>query len=176
MKEREDPEHELLILRTGADDYYRIERRPSGGTNIGSKLHGCKAEDTVTHLNLRQDLLVRRVSSYKINISFCGDPKPDLHTVFAFCNAIRNDPDTKKYTLAQFNCYFFARTLMLFITRHFLLGQYRIHVSPRDNFGSLPGPEIDAIVDEALDKMPARNSWIAMFFIDTRVRMISLKF
>jgi len=43
-KEREEPEHEFVILKM--DDmitYYCIERRPSKGTNIKSKLRGCRA-------------------------------------------------------------------------------------------------------------------------------------
>jgi hypothetical protein len=175
VREREDPEHEFIILRTNADDYYRIERRPSKGTGINSKLHGCKAEDTITHLNGRQHLSVLRVVSTKMTLYYRGNPKPDLHTVFDFCNAIRKDPDTEKYTLAQFNCYFFARTLMLFITRHFLIGQYAIHISPRDDFGSLPGSDIDAILDESLKKMPTQDPWIAISLLDRKVRMISLK-
>ncbi|KAF8337137.1 hypothetical protein F5887DRAFT_1078396 [Amanita rubescens] len=169
VREREDPEHEFIILRTNASDYYRVERRPSKGTGISSKLRGCKAEDTITHLNGWQHTSVLRVVSSKIELHYRGNPKPDLHTVFDFCNAIRKDPETKKYSLAQFNCYFFARALMLLITRHFLIGQYSIHISPRNDFGSLPGPDIDAIVDESLKKVPPK-SWIVMSFLDPRIK------
>jgi len=101
-------------------------------------------------------------------LHFRGEPKPDLHTVLDYCNAIRKDPDTKKYTLAQFNCYFFARTLTILITRHFLLRLlcYRIHKSPKNDFGSLPGPEIDAIVDDVMDKMLPRGHWIIINLFD----------
>lgn len=178
MKEREDPEHEFLILRTDYDDFYRIERRPSKGSTINSKLLGCKAEDTVTHLNGRECTRVSRVTSCRLNLHFCGEPKPDLHTVFDYCNAIRKDPDSKKYTLAQFNCYFFARTLTVLITRHILLRRLccRIHKSPKNDFGSLPGPEIDAILDEVMDKMLPRGHWLTVILFDFTVRMISLKY
>ncbi|KAF8336039.1 hypothetical protein F5887DRAFT_988378 [Amanita rubescens] len=164
-KEREEPEHEFVVLKV--DDvkrnYYRIERRPLKGANVNSKLRGCKAEDTITSLHERDYFTVRRLTDRKIHWFFDDEPKsdsqrkkkerkPDLHTFFAFCNAIRKDPDTEKYTLAQFNCYFFARTLALLIIRHFLQRLYCARISPRNNFDGLTGVQIDAKVDEAMNK------------------------
>ncbi|KAF8344770.1 hypothetical protein F5887DRAFT_969783, partial [Amanita rubescens] len=141
-KEREEPEHEFVVLKV--DDvkrnYYRIERRPLKGANVNSKLRGCKAEDTITSLHERDYFTKEK------------ERKPDLHTFFAFCNAIRKDPDTEKYTLAQFNCYFFARTLALLIIRHFLQRLYCARISLRNNFDGLTGVQIDAKVDEAMNK------------------------
>ncbi len=174
MKERDLPKHEFIILRT-KDDHYCIERRPPEGTDFNSKLDGCTAEDTITRLERNYWNKVRKRTAWKILVLFRADPKPDLYTVFGFCNAIRKDPDAKKYTLLQFNCYFFARTLMLLITRHFL--SCRIHKSPRNNFDSLPGPGIDASVDKATNKMPDRVfSWIGIILFNADVRMILLKF
>jgi hypothetical protein len=100
-KETEEPEHEFIILITNDDrDVYRIERRPSKGTNIRSKLHGCKAEDTITHLDDQGWERVRRHADRNVTQYF-SEPMPDLYTVFAFCNAIRRDPDTEKYTVAE---------------------------------------------------------------------------
>jgi len=152
--EKEEPEHEFVILHMTADSpgatHYLIERRPSEGTNINSKLRGCEAADTITPLD-KSSLPSLHEASKKILQNFHGaEPKPDLYTVFDICNAIRMDPDSEQYTLAEFNCYFFARTLTLLIARHSFLRQYcRIHRPPRNDFGSLPGPEIDAILSEA---------------------------
>ncbi|KAF8347611.1 hypothetical protein F5887DRAFT_1157728 [Amanita rubescens] len=170
-KEREEPEHEFVILRTlDLDTHYRIERRPLEGTNFNSKLNGCKAEDTITPLDDQDYHKVSKLTNCKIIQDFF-EPMPDLYTVFAICDAIRKDPNAEKYTLAQFNCYFFARTLTLLIARHFLLRQYcRIHKSPRNDFGSLPGSEIDAIMDEAMNKMPTRVPWIGIILFDSDIR------
>ncbi|KAF8344503.1 hypothetical protein F5887DRAFT_262832 [Amanita rubescens] len=157
-KERKEPEHEFVILKM-ADTYYRVERRPSEGTGFNSKLHGCKAEDTITPLNSQAYRKVCGLTDCKIAQVFWGEPKPDLHTVFAFCNAIHKDSDAEKYTLAQFNCYFFARTLTLLISRHFLTGLYCRIGKPRNDFSSLPGPEIDAIMDDAM------NSTLSLDFL-----------
>ena len=51
-------------------------------------------------------LIVPELTDCKITQAFGGEPKPDLYTVFAFCNAIRKDSDAEKYTLAQFNCHY----------------------------------------------------------------------
>src|SRR6266550_5909928 len=176
-KEREEPEHEFVILKM--DDmitYYCIERRPSKGTNIKSKLRGCRAEDTITPLNDEDYKRVCRLTDSKITQFFWDEPEPDLYTVLAFCNAIRKDPDSEKFTLAQFNCFFFARTLTLLIARHFLLRQYcRIHKSPRNDVSSLLGPEIDAIVDEAMNSTFSWDSLISISIVfDSDVRMILL--
>jgi len=155
-KANEEPaRHEFVILHMTADSpgakQYRIERRPSEGANITSKLGGCGAEDTITpNLNQSGPPLCLEANK-KIDLHFHrAEPKPDLYTVFAICNAIRMDPESEQYTLREFNCYFFARTLTLLIARHFFLHQYcRIHKPPRNDLGSLPGPEIDDILIEA---------------------------
>src|SRR6266576_586055 len=127
-KGKEEPEHEFVILHMTADSpgaaHYRIERRPSEGANINSKLRGCEAKDIITPLD-KPSLPSLHEANNQIIQNFHGaEPKPDLYTVFAICNAIRMDPDSEKYTLAEFNCYFFARTLTLLIARHSFLRQY----------------------------------------------------
>ena len=170
-KEREELGHEFVILKMAdMNTYYRIERRPSKGANINSKLRGCKAKDTITRLDDQDYERVCRHSDPKITQLF-REPYPDLHTVFAFCNVIRRGPDINRYTLTKFNCYFFARTLTLLITRDSLVRQYRAYISPR-NFDSLSGPEIDAIVDQV--KMPTRVPRMSLIRFDSKVRMILL--
>ena len=166
-KGREEPQHEFIILRTN-NGFYRIERRPLEGATLGSKWYGCEAEDTITHLEQQEDY--RRVwasADIKILVAFYHDPKPDLHSIFAFCDAICHDPDVEKYTLLQFNCYFFARTLVLFVARHFLLRQHCRRESPRNDFAKLTGSEIDVIVDQVVNR--AMNIWISYTVGDVSV-------
>ncbi len=176
-KERKEPEHEFIILEmTDMETHYRIERRPSEGTNLGDKSKGCEAKDTITPLDYQDYQKVGKLTDCKISLGFTGKTHPDLYTLFAFCNVIRKDHDAKIYSLAQFNCYFFARTLTLLIARHFLLRQYRgIHKSPINDFGSLPGPEIDAIVDEAMNAGRTRERPISFILVGLGVRIILLK-
>ncbi|KAF8336728.1 hypothetical protein F5887DRAFT_1078533 [Amanita rubescens] len=172
-KEREEPaKHEFIILEmTDRDTRFRIERHPSEGTNITAKSKGCEAKDIITPLDDQDYESLCRLTDRKINLCFTSKTPPDLYTVFAFCNVILKDPAAKIYSLPQFNCYFFARTLTLLLARHFLLHQYchRIHKSPK-NFGHLLGPEIDAILDEVMKKMRTWERPISFILDDSSVR------
>lgn len=168
-KEREESQHEFIILRTN-NDFYRIERRPSKGTGIGAKLQGCKAADTITHLDQHDYQKIWASADIKILVAFYHDPKPDLYSLFAFSNAIRDDPDAEKYTLAQFNCYFFARALILLITRHFLLRQYYTQESPRKDFASLSASEINVIVGKVLNRV--MNIWLSQTIEDVSIKCL----
>jgi len=164
-KEREEPQHEFIILRTN-NDFYRIERRPPKGANIPSKLHGIKAEDTIIHLNHQDYEKVWESADIKIIVAFYHDLKPGLHSLFSLCDAIRVDPDAEKYTLAQFNCYFFARTLILLLTRHFLIRQYCNQGLPRNDFANLSGPDINVIVDQVMIRV--MNIWLSQTVENTK--------
>jgi hypothetical protein len=177
-KEREEPaRHEFIILEmTDMRTRFRIERRPSEGTNFNAKSKGCEARDTLTPLDTQDYESLCRLTDRKINLCFTGRTQsPDLTTVFAFCNVIREDPDAKIYSWPQFNCYFLARTLTLLLARHFLLHQYYlIHRLTIYDFDSLPGPKIDAILDEAMKKMPTWERPIDFALVHSKVRMILL--
>lgn len=154
-KERQEPGHEFVLIRTAdTHRYYRIERRPSDAADFRSMLVGCKANDTITPLDDRDYERVCKLMDRKIILVFTGKPNPGLHTVLAYCNVIRAERDSRRYTLAQYNCYFFARTIILLITRYSFLCQYCVHISLRNDFGSLPGPENDVIMDQAVGKVP----------------------
>ncbi|KAF8335165.1 hypothetical protein F5887DRAFT_989800 [Amanita rubescens] len=149
-KEKVEPEHEYVLIITDKGDKYRIERRPSEGANIHSKLRGCDADDIITRIlddGNPTRLATTKTARREVLLRFYHDPQPDLYTVFAFCDAIRRDRDAQKYTLTQFNCYFFARTLTLLVTRHTYLRQYfNIYEGSRREFRKLPEYKIDEVV------------------------------
>ena len=155
-REIKPPHHEFVVLRMNG--WYRIERRPTILAGIKSMWRGCPTEDTITFINWRESH--EPLADLLFSVVFEHDPKPGLHTAFAISNAILKDPDAQKYTLKEFNCYFFARTLSLLIFRHFLVRQYcRIQKSPRHDFGNFPEPAIGAIVDQAISGMGTRLHW-----------------
>ena len=150
--ERKPPHHEFVVLRMIS--CYRIERRPTILAGIKSMWRGCPTEDTITFIGDGDWGGIHEQAYRLFSVNFRHDPKPGLHTAFTICNAILEDPDAQKYTLKEFNCYFFARTLSLLIFRHFLIRQYcRIQKSPRNDFGNFPEPAIDAIADKAISGM-----------------------
>jgi hypothetical protein len=181
-KEKEElSEHEFVVLHMTADSeapHYLIEWRPSEGANINSKLRGCEAEDTITSLKKSSSPSPHKVDRMIFQQFHGAELKPDLYTVFDICNAICMDPDSEKYTLAEFNCYFFACTLTLLNACHSFLHQYcRIHRPPRNDFGSLPGPEIDAILSKATNSRSQElRRCILIRLQGTNVRMRLLKF
>jgi hypothetical protein len=118
---------------------------------LTAMLHECPTEDTITCIGGGD---WKGINEQASRVDFRHDAKPGLYTAFAICNAIRKDPDAEKYTLKEFNCYFFARTLSLLIFRHFLVRQYcHIQKSPRNDFGNFPERAIDAIADDAISGM-----------------------
>ena len=153
LQEVNPPKHEFVVLKTGFT-WYRIERRPTILAGIKSMWRGCPTEDTITFIGDGDWGGIHEQAYRLFSVNFRHDPKPGLHTAFAISNAILKDPDAQKYTLKEFNCYFFARTLSLLIFRHFLIRQYcRIQKSPRNDFGNFPEPAIDAIADDAMSRM-----------------------
>lgn len=175
-QQKDEPKHEFVLValqRTKhAYDLCRIERRPLKGANIDSKVFGCKAEDTIAPVDDDDlsDIATRTVR--KVKVEFKSDPRPELYTIFSICDTIGKDPNAKKYTLMQFNCYFFARTITLLLTRHFLLRQFCLHVSPRDdcNFGSLQEAEIDDIVAQVMNIDSSQGTTVL-----NRAKIISIR-
>jgi hypothetical protein len=161
-KQKEEPEHEFVLValqRTKhAHDICHIERRPLKGANIDSKVFGCKAEDTIAPVDDDDLSDIMKCTVGKVKVEFKSDPRPELYTVFSICDSIGKDPNAKKYTLVQFNCYFFARTITLLLTRHFLLRQFCVHISPRDDLGSLQEAEIDGIVAQVVNIDPSQGT------------------
>ena len=155
LQEVDPPQHEFVALQKGfAYQWYRIERRPTIAAGIKSMWRGCPTEDTITPFRLPWTKCDYKSWNSLFSVNFHDKPKPGLHTAFAISNAILKDPDAQKYTLKEFNCYFFARTLSLLIFRHFLVRQYcRIQKSPRHDFGNFPEPAICAIADQAISGM-----------------------
>ena len=90
-------------------------------------------------------LLLGRTDSL-VDVSFRSDPKPDLYTILVVCDAICKNPETNKYTLWQYNCFFFARTILLLVTRHYLLRHSPIPISVRNSIGRLQETAINEMV------------------------------
>lgn len=161
-KERDHFKHEFVAIYP--DDLgqrvHRIDRRPLGGPTAEAIFaKGCDAEDSITPVMDEELAIIQRDTDCKIEVEFHFNPKPDLYTVLVICDTIRKDPQTKKYTLQQFNCYFVARAIMTLITRNYLLQHsssdlrwYAISESSiskhifRDDWGNLDKAMKDAVI------------------------------
>ena len=120
-KEKDHFKHEYIVAYLDNGWIHRIERRPVKGANTETvSREGCEAEDSLTPVSDADLAAIHSESDAEITLEF-GSNKPDLYNVIAVVVAIRLDPQTEKYTLQQYNCYFVARSIIALVTRHCLL-------------------------------------------------------
>ncbi|KAK2464818.1 hypothetical protein APHAL10511_003236 [Amanita phalloides] len=120
-KERDHFKHEYVIIYLDNGWYYRIERRPILRSNMEAiSKDGCEADDSVTPITDADLAVIRSETDAEITLEFKSN-KPDLYNAVAVAVAIHLDPQTKNYTLQQYNCYFVARSIIALVARHCLL-------------------------------------------------------
>ncbi|KAK2464816.1 hypothetical protein APHAL10511_003234 [Amanita phalloides] len=120
-KERDHFRHEFIVIYLDNGWYHRIDRRPVKGANVEAiSKEGCEAEDSLTPVSDADLAVIRSDTDAEITLEFKSN-MPDLYNVIAVAVAIHLDPQTKNYTLQQYNCYFVARSVIALMTRHCLL-------------------------------------------------------
>ena len=120
-KERERFKHEFVLVFLDQGGNYRIDRRPLGGRNPELLLpEGIEAEDTVNVVDDDDLEAIHAETDVEVVLKF-NESKPDMYTVIAICAAVHMDPETAKYTLQLYNCYFLARTIITLTARYCLL-------------------------------------------------------
>ncbi|KAF8337185.1 hypothetical protein F5887DRAFT_1199456 [Amanita rubescens] len=120
-KERERFKHEFVLVFLDQGGNYRIDRRPLGGRNPELLLpEGIEAEDTVNVVDDDDLEGIHRETDVEVVLKF-NESKPDMYTVIAICAAVHMDPETAKYTLQYYNCFFLARTIIALTARYCLL-------------------------------------------------------
>ncbi|KAK2462533.1 hypothetical protein APHAL10511_005503 [Amanita phalloides] len=120
-KERDHFKHEYIVIYLDNGWYHRIERRPIRGANTETiSKEGCEAEDSLTPVSDEDLEVIRSEADAEITLEFHSN-KPDLYNVIAIAIAIHLDPQTRNYTLQQYNCYFVARSIIALVIRHYLL-------------------------------------------------------
>ncbi|KAK2462532.1 hypothetical protein APHAL10511_005502 [Amanita phalloides] len=120
-KERDHFKHEFIVIYLDNGWYHRIERRPMKGASTETvSREGCEAEDSLTPISDKDLEVIHSEADAEITLEFHSN-KPDLYNVIAIAVAIHLDPQTRNYTLQQYNCYFVARSIIALVTRHCLL-------------------------------------------------------
>ncbi len=149
-QEKEAPRHEFVLIELERA-HYRVERRAVEGADLDSISKGCTARDTITLVPRENVKSLLAKTDSLIEVSFRSDRRPDLYTILAVCDAICKNPETNKYTLWQYNCYFFARTILLLVTRHYLLRHSPIPISARNSIGRLRETAINEMVAKVME-------------------------
>lgn len=110
--------HEFVLAYLSDGNAYRFDRRPhkAPATNIGNILAGCKAEDSMTPVTASELKQLHQTSDVVEQVHFRSDSKPDLRDVIYFSAFLHESRDTKKYEMVGHNCYFFARSVVNFVT------------------------------------------------------------
>lgn len=116
-KEREAPFfHEYIVFSLHEDSgYFRIDRRPQRSLMECTRQGGVEAEDTIEQVTSFEDILFG-FSDLLIEVEF-EYFDTSLTSLLRVCRAIRAHPESKSYTLQQYNCYFFAQTIIICMTR-----------------------------------------------------------
>ena len=110
--------HEFVVAYLSNGNAYRFDRRPhkTAATNIGNILAGCKAEDSLASVTASELKAIQQTSDIVEQVHFGSDSKPDLRDVIIFSGYLHLSRDTKKYEMVGHNCYFFARSVVNFVT------------------------------------------------------------
>ncbi|KAF8594609.1 hypothetical protein BDV93DRAFT_565238 [Ceratobasidium sp. AG-I] len=137
-KERQGVGHEFIVLplknsdgAPNADWFCRLERMADQEHQLGAiATNGTDAFDYI-HASESDPLRPR----YEYNLATCPSeeqmhrPSPekiaeidlshdfDLMDVLAICSAIHEHPKARRYTLQQYNCYFFCWAILLLLSR-----------------------------------------------------------
>ena len=116
-KERDKFRHEFVLVYVTDGNSYRFERRPDMNmiNTIGSIVDGCKSEDSITPVTYNENNQLQQTTDLVEQVQF-EDPKPDvLAAIFMGVYLLRNRR-TRKYSMVDHNCYFYARCISNFIT------------------------------------------------------------
>jgi hypothetical protein len=115
-KERDTFRHEFVLIYVTDGNTYRFERRPDMNKikTIGHMVDGCKSEDTIIPVTYNENSQLQQNTDQVEQVLF-EDPKPDVAAaifmgVYLLCNR-----RTRKYSMVDHNCYFFARCISNFV-------------------------------------------------------------
>ncbi|KAG9128020.1 hypothetical protein FRC07_006134 [Ceratobasidium sp. 392] len=111
--------HEYLVVFLSDGSICRFDRRPDPNVPFDAlKERGSEAYDTVEEVTpgMLEDPSIQATSECLATLTFRDEL--DLFFIFLVCYGIQSDPQAVRYTLLQYNCYFFSWTIILNIARN----------------------------------------------------------
>ena len=111
--------HEFAVAYLTDRTMYRFDRRPhkEPSTLVGDLVKGCKAEDTITPVTTSELEKLRETSNIIGKpVNFKPGLMPDMILIISFTLHLSSNSKTKKYEIGRYNCYFFARSIVKFIS------------------------------------------------------------
>ncbi|KAG9081973.1 hypothetical protein FS749_007254 [Ceratobasidium sp. UAMH 11750] len=108
--------HEFILLRLSDGRQFRFDRRPKFGEPIDTLLHrGAEAFDTVQFVESIADKC-HPPSQCIAALDLNNHVRVSL--ILDICFGIQSDNRTRRYTLHEFNCYFFSWTIISVVARY----------------------------------------------------------
>ncbi|KAG8745907.1 hypothetical protein FRC10_006711 [Ceratobasidium sp. 414] len=110
--------HEYLVVFLSDGSICRFDRRPDPNVPLDAlRERGSEAYDTVEEIT--SSMLAGPSGEHSECLATLAfKDELDLFFIFLVCYGIQSDPQAVRYTLLQFNCYFFSWTIILNIARN----------------------------------------------------------
>ncbi|QRV96274.1 hypothetical protein RhiJN_24292 [Ceratobasidium sp. AG-Ba] len=109
--------HEFLVFLLDNGSFYRVDRS-GGGSHVDAVRGGCQAYDSIQWVPADRLAVVAKIAELKFEIRF--PTELDILEVLAICFAVQHNPNTGRYTLGCFNCYFMCYTILSVLTRRYV--------------------------------------------------------
>ncbi|KDQ62104.1 hypothetical protein JAAARDRAFT_203321 [Jaapia argillacea MUCL 33604] len=119
MKEESTFSHEYILVTLRSGKTIRFERSPDPKAHPDAVVHpsGCEAYDTIDTGS--EDL--GRAEEHICVGEIVFQDGIDLLFIISVCFAMTKDTKARRYTLQEYNCYFFARTIYTLAIRYAVL-------------------------------------------------------
>ncbi|KAG8715087.1 hypothetical protein FRC09_016947 [Ceratobasidium sp. 395] len=111
--------HEYLVISLSDGSICRFDRRPDPSVPLDAlREGGSEAYDTVEEMTpaMLASPNIQTTSECLATLTF--QDELDLFFIFLVCYGIQSDRQAVRYTLLQYNCYFFSWTIILNIARN----------------------------------------------------------
>ncbi|CAE6460437.1 unnamed protein product [Rhizoctonia solani] len=148
--------HEFVLVRFDDGSCYRFDRRPDPKQPMDAlRSVGSEAHDTV-ELVIDIESPPHARSECIAALDFKDHCVAGLSLILAVCSAISRDREAYRYTLREFNCYFFSWTIIAAVARYCVAWESLPYDS---NFLYLPGDRLSqnlaqGVMDELVSILP----------------------
>ncbi|CAE6434177.1 unnamed protein product [Rhizoctonia solani] len=148
--------HEYILVRFDDGSRYRFDRRPDRMQPMDAlRQLGSEAYDTVEPV-IDIESAPHARSECIAALDFKDHCVARLSLILAVCSAISDDPEARRYTLREYNCYFFSWSIIATVARYCVAWE---SVPYDSNFLCLPGDRLShtiahGIMDELVNIVP----------------------
>ncbi|CEL56411.1 hypothetical protein RSOLAG1IB_07797 [Rhizoctonia solani AG-1 IB] len=147
--------HEYLLILVEHGDICRIERMGEGSRNDAIKPVGCVAHDVIQWFS-PSDYRKSPASQEPAELicQVCFPRTFDVLDVLAICYSIQIQPESSKYTLQRYNCYFLCLTVLTILVRR--VGQWEGALDAHSTWSATVDQVVNAIQEKSTKNLGPR--------------------